>query len=97
MARILVVDDDPATAEFARVVLSDAGYQVTVANDGEAALERLATLRPDLILLDMSMPKMTGPQFLENYRRSFGPPIIAVSAEKRFEYLFSVGELDVDD
>jgi|RhiMetdeSRZDD1v2_1073273.scaffolds.fasta_scaffold1445838_1 CheY-like chemotaxis protein len=98
MAQVLVVDDGEATAELARVVLSDAGYQVTVVSDGASALEGLTSIRPDVILLDMSMPQMSGPEFLEAYRRISEPrpPVIAVSAERRFAYLYRVGELKAD-
>jgi DNA-binding response OmpR family regulator len=99
MVRVLVVDDDAATAEFARMVLSDVGYQVTIFSDGTSALEWLGQFQPDVILLDMSMPRMSGREFLRAYRAISAPrpPVIAVSAERRFAYLYGVGALEVDD
>src|SRR4026209_1728345 len=55
---ILVVDDDPDIARFVEVTLRSAGYDVSVAGDGEEALERATEIRPDLILLDVMMPRL---------------------------------------
>ena len=57
---ILVVDDDPDIARFVEVNLRSAGYEVVVAGDGEAALTQASVLRPDLVLLDVMMPKKNG-------------------------------------
>ena len=57
---LLIVDDTPANLEVLVESLTDAGYDVSVATDGERALERLKHLRPDLILLDVVMPGMDG-------------------------------------
>ena len=57
---ILVVDDDADIARFVEVNLRSAGYEVSVATDGEEALERAAALRPDLVLLDVMMPRIDG-------------------------------------
>jgi len=64
-ARILVVDDERAVRSALRVNLSKAGYDVTVAEDGEAALARLGTHPPDLVLSDLRMPKLDGMLLLE--------------------------------
>ena len=57
------------------------GYDVLTALQGAAALERIARWRPDLILLDMMMPIMDGPEFVRAYRATPGPhvPIVAVT------------------
>jgi DNA-binding response OmpR family regulator len=57
---ILVVDDDPDIARFVEVNLRSAGYDVSVASDGEEALEKAGSLRPDLVLLDVMMPRIDG-------------------------------------
>lgn len=57
---VLVVDDDPDVARFVEVNLRSAGYDVTVASDGEEAVERAIDIRPDLVLLDVMMPKRDG-------------------------------------
>ncbi len=67
---ILVVDDDPDIARFVEVNLRSAGYDVAVAGDGEAALERARTLRPDLVLLDVMMPRLDGFEVAQRLRRN---------------------------
>jgi CheY-like chemotaxis protein len=60
MRTVLVVDDEFGIAEVLAEVLGDAGYDVVTAIHGRQALERVATRRPDLILLDFMMPVMNG-------------------------------------
>ncbi|RME22456.1 MAG: response regulator, partial [Deltaproteobacteria bacterium] len=60
---ILVVDDEPDVREFLSTLLSDNGARVEVAVDGEQALEKARSLKPDLITLDLSMPGMDGGKF----------------------------------
>jgi serine/threonine-protein kinase PpkA len=67
-ANILVVDDDPTIREYVRLHLSSANFQVRVAEDGEAGYALAVEDPPDLILSDISMPKMDGFQFLEKIR-----------------------------
>jgi len=67
---ILVVDDDPDIARFVEVNLRSAGYDVAVAGDGEEALTRAATLRPDLVLLDVMMPRIDGFEVAQRLRRN---------------------------
>ncbi|MGA2601351.1 MAG: response regulator transcription factor, partial [Bryobacteraceae bacterium] len=59
-ARILVVDDEPQIRRVMRTLLTSHGYIVTDARSGDEALERLRDDKPDLILLDMNMPGMSG-------------------------------------
>jgi twitching motility two-component system response regulator PilH len=59
---ILVADDSPTIVEIMRFMLSNMGYQVEVATDGIEAIERTYAVHPDLILLDIEMPKMNGYQ-----------------------------------
>ena len=66
--RVLVVDDEPMVRETLGQVLTDEGYVVDTAIDGESALERVHAARPDAILLDLMMPGMNGRQFLEALR-----------------------------
>jgi diguanylate cyclase (GGDEF)-like protein len=67
---ILVVDDDPDIARFVEVNLRSAGYDVAVAADGEEALERAAELRPDLVLLDVMMPRIDGFEVAQRLRKT---------------------------
>ena len=67
---ILVVDDDPDIARFVEVNLKSAGYDVAVANDGEEALQRAGELRPDLVLLDVMMPRIDGFEVAQRLRKN---------------------------
>ena len=59
-ANILVVDDDPDMRETLEMILEAAGYSVTTASDGEECLIALKKRKPDLLLLDLLMPRMDG-------------------------------------
>src|SRR5919204_5080103 len=67
---ILVVDDDPDIARFVEVNLRSAGYEVAVAGDGEEALDRASELRPDLVLLDVMMPRLDGFEVAQRLRKN---------------------------
>jgi diguanylate cyclase (GGDEF)-like protein len=67
---ILVVDDDPDIARFVEVNLRSAGYDVAVAADGEEALQRASEMRPDLVLLDVMMPRIDGFEVAQRLRRN---------------------------
>jgi diguanylate cyclase (GGDEF)-like protein len=67
---ILVVDDDPDIARFVEVNLRSAGYEVSVAGDGEEALERATEIRPDLVLLDVMMPRLDGFEVAQRLRKN---------------------------
>ena len=58
--KILVVDDEPDTVDLAKLVLEYEGYEVVVAYDGKEALAKTYEERPDLILLDIILPKLDG-------------------------------------
>lgn len=58
--KVLVVDDEPNIAELARIKLTREGFDVATANSGEEALAEVASRRPDVIVLDVMMPGMTG-------------------------------------
>lgn len=79
---MLVVDDDTGIREFVRTVLAEEGYDVAEATDGQQALERCESVRPDVILLDMRMPVMDGWEFARAYRQRPGPhaPIVVITA-----------------
>ena len=81
LARVFIVEDNPGVRNVLSLVLMREGYDVLTALQGAAALERIARWRPDLILLDMMMPVMDGPEFVRAYRATPGPhvPIVAVT------------------
>jgi CheY-like chemotaxis protein len=76
--RILIVDDEPDIHIFVGRVLSDAGYEVEVAMDGQEALEKIGGRRPDLVLLDLMMPVLDGWGVLEKLRTFDSPPPVVV-------------------
>jgi len=63
-----VVDDDPTNVEVLRVRLSAQGYEVIIAVDGEEALQRARELEPDLVLLDVMLPKLDGISVLKELK-----------------------------
>ncbi len=67
---ILVVDDDPDIARFVEVNLRSAGYDVAVAGDGQEALDKAGELRPDLVLLDVMMPRIDGFEVAQRLRKN---------------------------
>ena len=67
---ILVVDDDPDIARFVEVNLRSAGYDVAVASDGQEALDKAQELRPDLVLLDVMMPRIDGFEVAQRMRKN---------------------------
>jgi PAS domain S-box-containing protein len=83
--RLLVVDDNPINRELVRAILSPLGVEVTEAVDGPTGLDAAAGLPFDVILLDIRMPGLDGPQVLARLRAEPGPnqnaPILAFSAE----------------
>jgi len=76
--RILVVDDEEAVRDVFALMLQEEGYEVTTAENGFDALLKLKQLRPDVIVSDLNMPKMSGFEFLSVIRRRF--PKISVIA-----------------
>jgi CheY-like chemotaxis protein len=84
MPRILVIEDDLAFREPLVKMLTNDGHFVTVAGDGVEALKLLETLRPDLIITDVLMPKMDGIEVIMELSRSGSPvPMIAMSGGRR--------------
>src|SRR3990172_7174447 len=78
---VLVVDDDPDLREFVRVVLEGAEYRVRLACDGAEALRLLAEEAPDVILLDIKMPGLSGDDLLRLFRRlQRHPPVVIMTA-----------------
>ena len=78
--RILLVDDDRSLVKFVSANLKARNYEVIVAQNGQAALDVLTTQMPDLIILDLMMPKVDGLQVAREVRRVGDVPIIVLSA-----------------
>ena len=79
--KILVVDDDENICELLRLYLEKDGYDVQIALDGEAALEKFKHYNPDLILLDIMMPKKDGFHVLQEIRKTSDVPVIMITAK----------------
>ena len=95
--RVLVVEDDEGIREMLKYNLSSAGFTVQEASDGASGLRTARTARPDLILLDLMLPGMSGFDFCRALRKSSRVPIIMITA-KDAEVDKIVGlELGADD
>jgi DNA-binding response OmpR family regulator len=95
--RVLVVEDDEGIREMLKYNLASAGFSVQEASDGAAGLRTARTSRPDLILLDLMLPGMTGLDFCRALRKTSQVPIIMLTA-KDTEVDKIVGlELGADD
>src|SRR5215468_9860236 len=77
---ILTVEDEPRISRYLQSSLQMAGYDVTVAGDGVKALEMVQSNRPDLVLLDLNLPHMSGFEVLEHIRKQFDTPVIVLTA-----------------
>jgi DNA-binding response OmpR family regulator len=69
LERILIVDDEPHLIRSLSFILSKAGYEICTASDGLEALQKLAEFKPDLIFLDIMMPKKNGYEVCEEIRK----------------------------
>ncbi len=72
MKKILIVDDDKIFGKILKDGLVSAGFETAVAVDGQEGMVALERERPDLIVLDIMMPKLTGPEFLKELQKKEG-------------------------
>lgn len=97
--RVLVVEDDPALIELLRFLLEREGLQVTVARDGLEALDQLAAHPPDLMLLDLRLPKLEGMDVLWEIRNNpqwQALPVIILSVDDSPRTMLQGWQLGVD-
>lgn len=88
MARVLVIDDEPDVLMLCRVNLERAGHEVLEAPDGELGLALARSGNPDLIVLDVMLPRMDGFEVLENLGstdETKGVPVVMLSAKAQVE------------
>ena len=78
--RVLVVDDEPNLVRLLAESLSDAGYEVLTAAEGQEGVRRLYADRPDLVVLDVRMPRMDGWETLKRVREVSDVPVILLTA-----------------
>lgn len=97
--RVLLVDDDNEIVESMRTVLESRGYQILVARDGNQGLMMAEKEEPDLVVLDMMMPKRSGFLVLEKLRRSRPVPmkVIMITANEGSRHKAYAEMLGVDD
>ena len=79
--KILVVDDDTNICELLRLYLTKEGYQVTTANDGEEGLEKFSQVKPDMVLLDVMMPRLDGLEVCRRIRKMGNTPVMMLTAK----------------
>jgi DNA-binding response OmpR family regulator len=80
---ILIVDDDRELVEGVRAVLERQGFKVIQAHDGHQGKQAIYNQKPDLVILDMMMPRMGGYPVLEHFRdKADAPPIIMITANE---------------
>ncbi len=97
--RLLIVDDDKDVIETLSKKLSGAGYDISTAFDGEEALVKVKEDNPDIILLDLMMPKLNGFEVLKEIRQSFKDkwrPVIIISAKTELDSLKTCYKLEAD-
>jgi DNA-binding response OmpR family regulator len=95
--KILVVDDDPNISELLRLYFENEGYQVKTANDGAEGVNAFKIFEPDLVLLDVMMPKKDGWQVLREIREISSKPVIMITAKGEvFDKVLGL-ELGADD
>ena len=80
--RVLIVEDDPRIARWVQVYFERAGFAAEVAQDGAAGLARARELTPDLIILDLMLPRVDGVEVCRSLRRESDVPIIMLTARE---------------
>ena len=94
---ILVVDDEPTVTEVVSIYLKRAGYRVVVASDGQSALDVLESQSPDLVVLDLVLPKVDGLEITRWLRARGDVPIIMLTARREEVDRILGLELGADD
>jgi two-component system KDP operon response regulator KdpE len=95
--RILLVDDEVSIQRAIAPLLRSRGYEVNVAGTGAAALQDFAEHPPDLVVLDLGLPDLDGPEVCRRIRSSSGVPIIVLSARSSESDKVSALDLGADD
>jgi two-component system, OmpR family, phosphate regulon response regulator PhoB len=100
MTSVLVVDDDPDVCDLVRYKLEQSGFDVRRASDGDQALREVEAEIPDLVLLDIMMPGMSGLEVLERWRANGATeklPVIMLTAKAQENDVERGFELGADD
>lgn len=95
--KVLIVDDDTNICELLRLYLEKDGFDTVIANDGEAAIVKFNVEEPDIILLDIMLPKLDGWQVCRTIRKNSTVPIIMLTAKgETFDKILGL-DLGADD
>ncbi len=98
MYKILVVEDDQAIRECIRDILIENNYLVDAAEDGVKALTLLKKQTPDLVILDLGLPKIAGESVLQEIKKTFSSlPVIILTAKNHTEDVVNAFKLGADD
>ncbi len=95
--KVLIVDDDTNICELLRLYLEKDGFDTVIANDGEAAIVKFNLEEPDMVLLDIMLPKLDGWQVCRTIRKNSNVPIIMLTAKgETFDKILGL-DLGADD
>jgi len=97
--KILVVDDEPDTLELIKLVLESGGFETILVNNGVEAIAQIATVKPDLVLLDIMMPEMDGWELFRKIKEKDSSIHIAILTAKaqNIDRLLGLHVLKADD
>jgi two-component system, OmpR family, KDP operon response regulator KdpE len=94
---VLVADDEPQITKLVAMTLSEEGFRVVTAKNGEEALDRVASLRPDVVLLDIVMPGLDGIEVMHQLREWHPVPVILLTARSSKADVATGLDLGADD
>jgi DNA-binding response OmpR family regulator len=97
MFTLLFIEDDEAIRTALQLVLEDEGYEVAVAGDGETGIKMFTTIQPDLVLLDLRLPDISGFEVCRAIRRTSITPVIMVTAQTDTSDLVNGFDAGADD
>ena len=96
-AKILVIDDDTILSELVSYILKAEGFIPIIANDGQEGVAKFQSEKPDLVVLDVTMPKMDGFEVCQRIRRISDTPIIMLTAQGNEDHMVQGLDLGADD
>ena len=97
MLSVLIIEDEPSYIEALQITLEPEGFAVLAAADGRAGIARFEADRPDIVLLDLMLPDISGLDVLRNVRLQSDTPVIVVSAKSSEADVVTALELGADD